>query len=450
MSKIISKTKFPEWKGLDRISKITHEMGCIFREIAKDDVGIDGEIEIVVPKGNKEGYKTTGDILKVQAKSGESYIKGNDDNSFYTPVDKSDLEYWYQANFPTLFIVYNPMDDRLYYKEVKSYVGDTGGDVWARPFRIKFDKKEDVFTPDCREELMSYADSSPPRVSRCNKERLISNLLPVSKIPTVWTAPTTVTSRDEAKDEVGSWIPPCVVIGNQIYSFENLGLYYAKLKPVVDTHAAEKASLEYWWSEDKYIDGFVYMLNQLLGHHEHKCNLEYNSKHKRVYFPIPDRGSKEDNEKRKIHWDNILTDRENIERTVVKRYEYGHDRFWRHLAAKLRFIRLGSHWYLRIIPDYFFSTDGEEPFDPEKVGTYATRQKHRERNSTVLNHVLTWSWALSQNEQGTTDQSCITFWLYDNPILQLDKMPETGIANFGNLYDPSPYEEPIEEQSLFE
>lgn len=125
MSKTVLPSKFQELKGLDRISEVVHEMKCIFREISKDDFGIDGEIEVVLPKSDGNGFETTGGIIKVQAKSGTSYIKQNSENSFITPVKRNDLEYWRSATFPVLFIVYHPQDDKLYWKDIKSYVQST-------------------------------------------------------------------------------------------------------------------------------------------------------------------------------------------------------------------------------------------------------------------------------------------------------------------------------------
>jgi hypothetical protein len=138
MPKTVLESKFQEWKGLDRISLIVHEMKCIFREITKDDFGIDGEIEIVIPKSDGKGYEATGGIIKVQAKSGMSYVRGDSETSFYSPVKQEDLELWYKANFPTIYIVYHPDDDRLYWKEIQSYVKNTPN-VWAAPFKIVFD-----------------------------------------------------------------------------------------------------------------------------------------------------------------------------------------------------------------------------------------------------------------------------------------------------------------------
>jgi len=75
MAKNVPATKFAELRGLDRISQITHEMNCLFRVISQDDVGIDGEIEVVTPKDDGKGFQTSGGIIKVQAKSGASYVK---------------------------------------------------------------------------------------------------------------------------------------------------------------------------------------------------------------------------------------------------------------------------------------------------------------------------------------------------------------------------------------
>jgi Domain of unknown function (DUF4365) len=132
MSKTVQPSKLTEWKGLDRISVIVHQMGNIWRETTKDDFGLDGEIEVVTPKAIGEGFETTGGIVKVQSKAGERYVRYDSDTSFSTPVDQNDLDYWRKCTFPVLFIVYHPTDDKLYFKEVKAYIRDTPG-VFAKP-----------------------------------------------------------------------------------------------------------------------------------------------------------------------------------------------------------------------------------------------------------------------------------------------------------------------------
>src|SRR5882724_3551523 len=122
MSKTVLPSKRTEWKELDRISEIVHSMNCIWREMTKDDFGLDGEIEVVIPKPDGKGLETSGQILKVQAKAGDRYVVSDTENSFASPVEKNDLEYWHKYNFPVLFIVYHPSDNRLYCKEIKTYL----------------------------------------------------------------------------------------------------------------------------------------------------------------------------------------------------------------------------------------------------------------------------------------------------------------------------------------
>lgn len=90
-----------EWKGLDRISIIVHEeLGHIWRETSKDDFGIDGEIEIVTPKPDGKGSETNGQFLKVQSKAGKRYIVPDSAESFTSPVEEKDLDYWHKCNMP--------------------------------------------------------------------------------------------------------------------------------------------------------------------------------------------------------------------------------------------------------------------------------------------------------------------------------------------------------------
>ncbi|MEW6489578.1 MAG: DUF4365 domain-containing protein [Thermodesulfobacteriota bacterium] len=114
MGKTVPKSKFTEWKGLDRIAIVIHEkQRHIWRELTKDDFGIDGEIEFVEPKPDGTGYHTVGSIVKVQSKSGKSYVVEDSPDAFSSPVLKDDLELWANSSFPTLYIVYHPTDDEL-------------------------------------------------------------------------------------------------------------------------------------------------------------------------------------------------------------------------------------------------------------------------------------------------------------------------------------------------
>lgn len=91
-----------------------HEMGCIWREQEKDDIGIDGEIELCRERVDGEGMIGTGKIMKVQSKSGSRYVVRNTETTFASPIEEKDLTYWRDLNVPALYVVYHPDDDCLY------------------------------------------------------------------------------------------------------------------------------------------------------------------------------------------------------------------------------------------------------------------------------------------------------------------------------------------------
>jgi len=441
MAKTVPPSKFQEWKALDRIAPIVHEMKCIFREISKDDFGIDGEIEVVVPKADGKGFQTSGGIIKVQAKSGMSYVKQDSETGFLTPLDKSDLELWYNATYPVIFIVYHPGDDRLYWKEVKEYIRSTSN-VFQPPLRIAFDKAIDEFSPVCYDDICKIADVSPSRVSKQERERLFSNLLSVRRLPRkIWRAPTEYEDYSQVKETIrksGGFVPPFRIISDHIYTLSDLRDENCTLRDFCDTtKISEQPARDLWDDEDSRIS-YVSMLNRLLRIHIYRCGLKYNLDFSRYYFP---RQNESDLEFKQA-WYSVRTKRQEPERIIAKFYEYGGDKFWRHTAADLRFKLIGSSWFLQVIPKYFFTVDGVRPFDSKKVGPYTTKLKALERNPHVLNHVLFWSDVLSQGRRA------IYINLDFKTVMIIERLPLLGIADFAIPYDPAIYEEPPAAEQL--
>ncbi len=435
--KFVPPSKFQELKGLDRISQTVHNMQCLWREISKSDLGIDGEIDVLEPRPDGPGAQATGKIIKVQAKSGQSYIKQDTPDGFFSPVSKDDLELWYGANYPVIFIVYHPADDKLYWKDIKEYVRNTPS-VFQTPTRIIFDKSQDEFASKNRDRLLKIAHVSPPRVSLENQERLFSNLFLVQRSPSqLWGAPA-LTNLDYSliQDILHSrnlFVPPFCVTRGMLFSFTDLNNPNCTLREFCDVEKIAPGNAKDWWSNSDTRRDYVSMLNRLLRMHAYHCGLKYNKEFKRFYFP---RENSDDFAFKKT-WTNART-KATDERVVVAYYEYGFDHFWRHLAADLNFKYIGTSWYLQIVPKYFFTGDGDRPWNSEKVGSYTTRQKARERNQHVMNHVLFWATTLSQ---GSTS---IKIELDRQPILIVERMPMVGIAGFSITDDPATYEEPPE------
>jgi Domain of unknown function (DUF4365) len=440
MSKNVPKTKIIEWKGLDRITEIVHRMNCIFRETSKDDVGLDGEIEVVAPKADGKGFETTGGIVKVQAKAGQSYVVADDGATFSTPVEKADLEYWHRCTFPVLFIVYHPGDDRLYFKEVKSYIQTTPA-VFSPPYRIRFDKNADEFTDGQGSKVCEHARVSPPRIAFGQRERLFSNLLPVRRMPErLWYGTTQQTEWKAVRQQVEGLSPPFCVRDGRLYSLADLRNRQCVLRQWCGKRIKSVPVAE-WIEDNARIGDFYFLLNQLLGAHRCLCGIRYNPDLGRAYFP---RLNDTDAEFRRP-WTSVRTGKAVPGRLIVKHYDYGAVSFWRHLAADLSFRRFGTKWYFQIGAKYLFTTDGATVCDSAIVGPYTTRLKADEHNPQVLNHALFWADVLSRNK------SAIYLRWAKETIMVIDKTPLFGLTDFAIPDDPALYEEePPPHPSLFD
>jgi hypothetical protein len=439
MPKTIPPQKFQEWKGLDRINFVVHEMKCIFREITKDDFGLDGEIEVVVPKADGQGYETNGGIIKVQAKSGDSHVVQETDSGFVTPVRVSDLEAWLNAPYPVLFIVYHAREGKLYYKEIKSYIRTTPN-VFKAPFRITFDKAADEFNASKYDKILQSSAVSPSRISLDQREKLYSNLLLVKRGPkTIYHAPTEYKDYQHIRNEISGFAPPFTVTGGMLYTLANLHDERAVLRQYCDAGGIDSISASRWAKDDTFHNEYVFLLNQLLGSHLRRCGLVYSRDFKRNYFPR----SNDTDEVFREDWYNVRTSWAAPPRIVAKHYKYGFTQFWRHLAMNLSFKHIASSWYLQIVPKYFFTEDEEKPCDSDLVGPYTTKIKAMGRNNHVLNHVLFWTDVLSLRKPS------IELSLYYKTVMTIEKMPISGITHFAIPNDPAIYEDEVGQLDFF-
>ncbi|MGC9323101.1 MAG: hypothetical protein ACP5FY_12755, partial [Kosmotogaceae bacterium] len=228
-----------------------------------------------------------------------------------------------------------------------------------------------------------------------------------------------------------------------IYSLSNLYEQSCCLRKFCDTRLIREEPIAEWWQAEELERNYVYMLNQLLGIHLRSCGLRYNRKFSRNYFPREDTVSDEF----KTEWYNVRTGKTS-ERLTARFYTYGHDEFWRHIAANMSFRRMSRTWFLQIIPKYFYTEDGVRPWDSSRVGAYTTRIKAQERNLHVLNQVLFWSDILSHSSRSEASTTEIRLMLDNHYVMTIERMPLTGLADFAIPLDPAVYEEPTQAPQL--
>lgn len=395
--KVVPKSKVSEWKGLDRISVMVHEMRCIWREQEKDDIGIDGEIELCRPREDGDGMYGTGKIIKVQSKSGSSYVVKDTDYSFSSPVEEKDLRYWNELNVPAIYIVYHPDDDRLYWKHVQSYL-ESKPSAFTPPLRIEFDKNADKFDETAFGALASLCEIAPERVLKGSGETLYSNILPIVSLPDcMYVTVVLPEKRPNFHDRIsgGLWIPPYQFSKGFVTTLTDPTESESALTDVIDPGSVETFSLEDWLSQDEdNSDRLCALLNSVLHRHLRRLGLEFLKTHRRYFF---NKGLAEDSPIRKT-WTSARTKRSQP-RNVAKYHEYGRNKFFRHLAVDARFERFGSSWGVVIQPKVHFSTNGTDRWEGKTARSYAIKARIEEWNNIFLNNVLFWSFQFSNGEE---------------------------------------------------
>jgi hypothetical protein len=396
LQKIVPKSKISEWRGLDRISIEAHGMRCIWREQEKDDIGIDGEIELCRPRDDGEGLIGTGKIVKVQSKSGSSYVIKDSDTAFASPVTEKDLRYWSDLNIPVIYVVFHPDDDLLYWKDVKGYLA-ADPDALTPPYRIEFDKAMDRFDESAYAKLCELCEQAPERVATDAGETLYTNLLPVLALPKlIWVAPVLPEKQPRFHDRLtgAGIIPPYVYKSGMLVTLTDPSLPGTALTPVVDEGATEDFELADWLGQSSENENDLRsLLNSLLHRHLRRLGCEY-QKNPRRYFI--NKGLAED---APLHrqWTSVRTGR-TYSRLVAKRYVYGKVSFFRHQALDAKFERFGDKWAVAIYPHLHFTTDGTKAWEGQIARSYLIRARAEEYNNVYLNNVLFWANQLSQGK----------------------------------------------------
>ena len=393
-AKIVSRSKRVEWRGLDRINEVVHAMGCIWREQEKDDIGIDGEIELCRPREDGgEGLIGTGRIVKVQSKSGSSYVVKDRDDAFASPTNEKDLSYWMGLNVPIIYVVYHPDDDILYWKDVKAHLR-VRPEAISPPYRIEFDKARDRFDSSAYEALFALCEAAPERISFETGEKIYGNLLRFLTVPKyVWVTPVLPEKRSRFHDRLtgGGIIPPYAYTAGTVMTLTDPTERETALTPVIDAGAVEEYSLDAWLAQEfEYEDHVRTLLNGLVHRHLRSIGLDWQKKPRRYFFR---KGVAEDSPLKRT-WTNSRT-RRTQSRLVAKYYTFSSVKFFRHQAMGFRIERFGPYWALIVEPALHFTVDGERVWEGEIARSYAIRARAEQYNDVYLRDVLFWAYQLS-------------------------------------------------------
>lgn len=210
-------------------------------------------------------------------------------------------------------------------------------------------------------------------------EVLLSNLLPVVGLPkTIWSAVTSL--RAKADIPRGTHLPPFVLRENRAYTFLDLSKRDGAFSQFVDRASARPDTVVAWQSDEARWRWYIELLNLFLRGHL-RPEAHFDPEHRRFWF-VP---RSDTVESVRVQWGA------GTKRTVVRAPDPGSQQNWVHHAARLQFETIGQSVYLGVSPTYVFTVDGWNPVPRDAAGPLVTRWAGRERNKTILGHVLLWA-----------------------------------------------------------
>lgn len=252
------------------------------------------------------------------------------------------------------------------------------------------------------EQRMSAATQAPeqPSTLKLSKEVVHSSALAVEEFPNyVYVARSAFgdEERGEARRAVkyrgfDNILLPYAIEGGQFYAFYDLR---ARKNPFAALMKGRPHAIEV--SELISSPGGAHVLTLLLNRSLHRfagpLRIKYDHDHHRFYFACNAR-----HKERSVTY-RSLTDRKQTRLVAWRPTSKATNEkrnFWWHLAAGLKFARVGNdEWCLTIRPERHITKNGEDPYPAKYVGRKVTSHKSRMFNPNYLSEVHFWRTVLS-------------------------------------------------------
>lgn len=159
-------------------SKFNDDLGWVFREQPKRDLGIDAIVEVI-----DDGI-SHGQLLALQIKSGNSYFREESPSEIVYRFDNEHYEYWTQYDLPVLVVLHKPEISTVYWQVVNKDTAQGTGKNWKNiiPKSNTLSKKNstnikaycDYIVPTSSYSIMSFKDESHGAAKRYSARILLN------------------------------------------------------------------------------------------------------------------------------------------------------------------------------------------------------------------------------------------------------------------------------------
>ncbi|MFC3164666.1 DUF4365 domain-containing protein [Ciceribacter thiooxidans] len=393
MEKRITDSQILGELGETAVKKIVLEIGFIYENRGRLEAGTDGLIEL----RDRRSGAPLGKLLGVQVKSTANgkYIRETD-HQFEYVMKATDLAYWRKYNVPVIIVLWRQSDGTAYWKDVSEAMhGDER--------RLKFDKGDDAFGPDCADRLAALTiDRRTPGVyvPPLNMgESAILNMMRIRLPDEIFIATSPFgTGRDgipallKQQKTRFDW----VIRKRRYISFFDPREFGTRA--IVDLDQVEAVDTPLIVLNDELDDtnDTIELLRRSVAH-QTAAQIRHLAKERLFYFHALGM-----NKSRSYRYASSVKD------TSAKVVSYYPNKkfpekpgYVRHHAANLRFERLGDEWFIVIDPTFYFTRNGFEPHP--FPGALLAGKKRLERNAAVRGQVVMWQSLLEDSATPKND-----------------------------------------------
>lgn len=417
MAKIVKSTHVLGERGVNVFADYCnrHKPYIIWREEAKNDFGVDGEVELCTIN-DKGQIVASGYILKVQIKSTEGgYIESEDDESITYRASKDDIHYWQDHNLDVILIIFYASgngEERLFAKKI------TGLDLSQsqKSIAISFSKKDHVL--ELGETLFKdkFAKNFKPRVREAISEQLVTNIFPFTHLPKyIYAYRTNIKSPLDVFENLEQETYPIFYLHSDlIYTFSDIQPYRDfKEFAVADENAVlQEPYMAFLHNRETRRIGIA-LLNLHIKDYLYDLGISYNKDYRRYVFAPCRKFYKVDKSSiRKTvrgKWTSqwrlkgkatTLKGRK-MPKAVITYYEgYGTlPVFYRHIAFRLQYKLTVEQLLLVITPQYLFTSDGKNPLDDPDLITKLTNALTKDERNIQLIDKVHFLWYFLKNRK---------------------------------------------------
>ena len=175
--------------GESLITRKFVELGFAVRRQSERDYGVDFHVELI------DDEQATGRLLALQVKSGDSFLRRTEGDSFVFPYDSRHHRYWMDHSLPVAVCLCDLDKDHVYWQVVNCETTVSTGKGYK--LKVPKDQKADLrslralkdiltpVVPTSRYDILKDSDTSVGKTKRCSLDVLVYDSVTKSEIAAI-------------------------------------------------------------------------------------------------------------------------------------------------------------------------------------------------------------------------------------------------------------------------